>query len=141
MIVTKNLEKDELALDKLTNRFFDLFTNTDGVIPKVKDIKNIFIEEGIIINNTSGKPIVYGLQDFIKPREEILNNGTLTDFSEYELSHETKIFQNIAQRFCSYKKSGKLNGNYFEGVGSKVIQFIKVDSEWKMTSVTWSDLE
>jgi hypothetical protein len=137
----KNIEKDKLDIDNLTKQFFDLFTNINGRIPKVKDIKNIFIEEGIIISNTTGKPIVYGLQDFIEPREKMLSDGTLTDFSENEISYKTEVFENIAQRFCLYKKSGKLNGEPFESEGMKTIQFVKIDAQWKMASVAWSDKE
>ena len=141
MTSKNNVEKDKLDIDNLTERFFDLFTNINGKIPKVKDIKNIFIEEGIIISNSTGKPIVYALQDFIEPREKMLSDGTLTDFSENEISNKTKVFENIAQRFCHYKKSGKLNGESFESEGMKTIQFIKIGAEWKMTCVAWSDKE
>jgi len=134
-----NIEKDKLEIDKLTSRFFDLFTNKDNKIPNVKDIKTIFIKEGMIINNTNGKPLIYDLESFIKPREEMLSNGTLTDFSESEVSNETQIFGNVAQRFCHYEKSGKLNNEYFESEGKKTIQFIKINEEWKMTYVAWSD--
>lgn len=141
MITKTNVEKDQLDIDKLTARFFDLFTNKNGRTPNVKDIENIFIEEGLIISNTTAKPLIYGLQDFIEPREKILSDGTLTDFSESEVSHKTDIFGNIAQRFSLYEKSGKLNGQYFQSEGMKTIQFVKIDTEWKMASVAWSDKE
>ena len=71
----------------------------------------------------------------------MLNDGTLTDFSENEISHKTEVFRNIAQRFCLYEKSGKLYGKFFKSEGMKTIQYIKIDTEWKMTSVAWSDIE
>ena len=134
-------EKDRLEIDNLTSRFFSLFTNRGNKIPRVKGIKSIFIKEGLIISNTSGEPLIYNLDSFIKPRAEMLSNGTLTDFSERELSHKTEVFGNIAQRFCLYEKSGKLKGEYFKTEGMKTIQFIKLDQEWKMSSVAWSDKE
>lgn len=139
MTIKNNIEKDKIDIDKLTNQFFDIFTNIDGRVPKVKDIKNIFIKEGLIIKNTPKKHFVFGLQEFIEPRERMLSDGTLTDFSESEISHNTEIFENIAQRFSLYVKSGILNGEYFESKGMKTIQFIKINNEWKMTSVVWSD--
>ena len=128
-----------MAIDQLTTLFFDLFTNKNDRKPKVKDIKKIFINEGIIINNTTGQPLIYSLQDFITPREKMLIDGTLTDFAENEIVNKTDIFENIAQRFCTYQKSGKLNGKYFRAEGTKIIQFIKIDTEWKMASIVWSD--
>ncbi|WP_299444237.1 hypothetical protein [uncultured Aquimarina sp.] len=134
-------KKDKEQIDLLTKRFFDLFTNTDDKIPNVKALKSFFIKEGIIINNSFENPLIYNLDNFITPREEILTNGTLTDFREHEISEKTEIFRNIAQRFCHYKKSGKLNEKPFTSEGMKTIQFIKTANQWKISSVTWSDIE
>jgi len=134
-----NAIQDRLEIDALTARFFDLFTNKDGRVPNVKDIKSIFIPKGILISNTDETPVDYDLDGFIKPREEILTNGTLKNFCEKEISHSTEIFGNIAQRFSLYEKSGELNGERFETKGMKTIQFVKVKGEWKMSSVAWSD--
>lgn len=84
-------------------------------------------------------PEIYALETFIKPREVLLNSGELINFSEFEIKNETKIFGNIAQRFCSYKKMGELNGEYFKSFGMKTIQFIKTADGWKISSVAWDD--
>ncbi|WP_024769312.1 GNAT family N-acetyltransferase [Aquimarina macrocephali] len=131
--------KEENEISKLTTRFFSLFTNAGGKIPNVEDIENIFITNGIIISNTHGVPETYNINEFITPRKKMLSDGTLTDFSEREISHKTEIYRNVAQRFSFYEKSGKLNGSYFESRGMKTIQFIKVGLDWKMSSVAWSD--
>ena len=135
----KIVEQDKIAIDELTHRFFDLFTNISGKKPNVEDINNLFIKQGIIISNNTGEPIIYNLQEFIEPRKKMLSDGTLTDFKEHELSHKTEIFNHIAQRFCLYEKSGKLNGKPFKTKGMKSIQFIKIDNQWKMVSVVWCD--
>ena len=132
-------EKDRLEIDALTVRFFDSFTNKDGRVPNVKEIKSIFIPKGILISNTKDPAALYALDDFIRPREEMLTNGTLTNYCEREISHRTELFGNIAQRFSLYEKSGELNGEYFETKGMKTIQFIKVNGKWKMSSLAWSD--
>ena len=134
-----NAKKDRTEIDALTSRFFDLFTNKDGRVPNVKEIKSIFIPKGILISNTKDPAALYALDDFIRPREEMLTNGTLTNFCEREISHSTELFGNIAQRFSLYEKSGELNGEYFETKGMKTIQFVKVNGKWKMSSVAWCD--
>ncbi len=134
-----NADEDRLEIDSLTSHFFELFTNKDGRVPKLKDIKSIFIPAGILVSNTEDTPEINNLDGFIKPREEMLINGTLTNFCEKEISHSTEWFGNIAQRFSLYEKSGELNGEYFETKGMKTIQFIKVNKEWKMSSVAWSN--
>lgn len=135
------MEKDLLEIDRLTNQFFNVFDNTNNNIPRLDDLKRIFIKEGMIINNSNGEPLIYDLDSFIKPRREILSDGTLTDFREGEVSHKTSIYGNIAQRLSLYEKSGKLNGEFFKSEGMKTIQFIKVGDNWKMSSVVWSDKE
>lgn len=130
---------EELKIDQLTNRFFDLFTNSNNRIPKVDDLRTFFLPNGIIINNTGDEPTVYNLDNFIKPRLELLTNGTLINFFEKEVSHQTEIHENIARRICQYEKSGELNGKYFEGKGVKMMQFIKVNEVWMLSSVVWTD--
>ncbi|WP_438711214.1 GNAT family N-acetyltransferase [Aquimarina muelleri] len=134
-----NNKKELNEIDKLTTVFFDLFTNINGKIPDVKKIKDLFIANGMIISNTNGSPKIYNLKQFIIPREKMLKDGTLINFCENEISHKTEIFGNIAHRFSLYQKSGKLNGVDFESIGLKTIQFMKVNNEWKMSSVAWSD--
>lgn len=136
-----NSEEDLLEIDRLTERFFSVFDNTNNRTPDLDDLNNIFIEEGVIINNSSGEPLIYDLDNFIQPRVELLSDGTLTDFREGEISHKTSIFRNVAQRFCLYEKSGKLNGESFKSEGVKTIQLIKVDSKWKISSLAWCDEE
>ena len=134
-----NSERDRKVINRLTSDFFELFTNADGKTPNVGNLKNLFIANGVIINNTSGNPEIYDLEQFIAPREKMLTDGTLTNFCENEIHHTTEVFDTIAQRFCLYEKSGSLNGENFESKGIKTIQFIKVNEEWKIASVAWCD--
>lgn len=131
--------KDQQDIDTLTTQFFSLFTNKDGALPNVNAIKDIFIPEGIITNNAGENTVINDLDSFISPRKKILTDGTLTEFHEREVTQKTNIFGNIAQRFCLYEKSGKIDGKYFETKGMKTIQFVKVKNDWKMSSVAWSD--
>ena len=137
--MTSKTNNDKIEIDELTDSFFDLFTNTNNRISNLDRIKELFISEGIIINNTDGGSQIYNLDSFIKPRKEILTNGTLTNFREKEVSNRTEIFRNIAQRISSYEKSGELNSKYFERKGIKFIQFIKANGRWRISSVTWDD--
>ena len=134
-----NNKEDRNEIDRITAVFFDLFTNVNGGAPNLKIIKEVFISDGMIISTTNGNPEIYNLVEFTDSRREILTNGTLTDFCESEISHKTELFGCIAHRFSLYKKSGRLNGVLFESKGVKTIQFIKVNEEWKMSSVAWSD--
>lgn len=134
------MEEDQRKINRITDEFFSVFTNKAPRVQRVRHLETLCIERVLIINNTSGTPLIYSLQEFIKPREEMLTNGTLVDFSEHEISHKTDIFQNIAQRFSDYEKSGVLKGKPFASKGKKTLQFIRQKDEWKIASVVWSDL-
>jgi len=131
--------EDKSAIDELTRQFFTLFTNTNDTAPDLDRIYQLFIPEGMIIKNINSKTEVYDLQQFIAPRKKILTDGTLKEFSEEEVTEKTDIFGNIAQRFCSYKKSGILSGVKFEGKGMKTIQFVRTETGWKISSLAWDD--
>ncbi len=132
-------KEDRKEIDQLTTSFFNVFTTINGKIPDVKELRNMFVSDGIITNNTSANSIHYDLDSFIISRESILMDGTLINFKEGEISHKTEVYRNIAHRFSLYKKSGTLNGVHFKNIGMKTIQFIKSSEKWKISSVAWSD--
>ena len=133
------VQKDQIEIDEIANQFFDLFTNTDNRIPNLRDIHKIFLSDGLIINNSSEEPAIYDVESFMQPRVKILTDGTLANFKEQEVDHQTEICGNIAQRKCSYIKSGVMNGEHFEGEGMKLMQLIKVRDKWALSAVIWND--
>ena len=131
----------KVELDKLMRAFLGAFTNTGGSRPAVDVIREVFIPQGTIISNIGAKPVIYDLDAFIAPREKILTDGTLTEFSEWEVAERTEIFGSIAHRFSHYRKSGFLNGEWFEGSGHKTTQFVQTPAGWRMSSMAWDDVQ
>jgi RimJ/RimL family protein N-acetyltransferase len=126
-------------LDDLMATFLGAFANPGGTRPNVEAIEEVFIPDGMIISNVGATPVIYGLRQFVEPREKILTDGTLTEFREWETSETTEIYGSIAHRFSAYRKSGYLNGEWFEGRGMKTTQFVRTPSGWKMSSLAWDD--
>ncbi|OAR27641.1 DUF4440 domain-containing protein [Streptomyces sp. ERV7] len=120
--------------------FLGAFTNLGGTRPGVEVIRELFIPQGMIISNVAGKLVVYDLDTFIEPREKMLTDGTLTEFSEWEVAERTEIFGSIAHRFSEYRKSGCLKGERFEGSGRKTTQFVRTADGWRMSSMAWDDV-
>lgn len=127
-------------LDALMGVFLGAFTNTGAAAPDVDAVRRVFIPEGMIIKNVGGDPVVHDLDAFIEPRRRILTDGTLTEFSEWEVAERTEVFGSIAHRFSTYRKSGRLDGAWFEGEGRKTTQFVRTPSGWRMSSMAWDDL-
>ncbi|AXE81795.1 DUF4440 domain-containing protein [Streptomyces atratus] len=126
-------------LDQLMHSFLGAFTNTGGSRPNVNAVHEVFIPQGMIIKNVGGEPVIYNLDAFVEPREKILTDGTLTEFSEWEVAERTEIFGSIAHRFSEYRKSGFLDGEWFEGSGRKTTQFVRTPVGWRMSSMAWDD--
>lgn len=126
-------------LDRLMRVFMDAFTNTGGSRPNLDVIRDVFIPQGRIIANTGDEPVIYDLDGFIEPRRTMLTDGTLTEFSEWEVAEHTEISGSIAHRFSAYRKSGYHNGEWFEGSGRKTTQFLRTPAGWRMSSLAWDD--
>lgn len=130
---------DKRSIDRLVDSFFGLFSNRGGARPNLRAIFGLCIPRAIISKCVAPTPEVFTLEEFITPREALLCNGTLTDFQESETTERTIILGNIAQRVCTYAKSGVLNGAPFHSRGVKVFQFIKSSEGWRIAAVAWDD--
>ncbi|HEY8298791.1 MAG TPA: hypothetical protein VIG32_12310 [Candidatus Baltobacteraceae bacterium] len=130
---------DKTEIDRLSQRFYSLFTNRGGTTPNVAGIHELFIPEGVIVKTCGEIPAVYDLTGFIEPRERLLRDGELVDFEEEEIRERTSIMGYVAQRFSVYRKSGILRGEPFEGRGIKTMQFVRTHGSWKLSAVAWDD--
>ena len=130
---------DKQSIDNLTTTFFHIFTNADGRRPAWDAIHETCIPQVLIIKKTGLEQEVYNLQTFIEPRRKILSDGTLIEFSEWEISEDTRIVGHIAQRFSKYRKKGFLTGQAFEQSGNKIFQFVKTEDGWRIAAVVWED--
>lgn len=129
---------DHEAIDALTAAFFSAFDNRTGA-PALHLIEEVCIPQAVISKCVGDKPDVMSIVQFVAPRRVILTDGTLADFSEHETSHTTQVFGHIAQRWCTYEKSGTLKGVAFHATGTKTIQFIKTPAGWRISAVAWDD--
>jgi hypothetical protein len=130
---------DEQNIDKLMGLFYSIFSNANEKQPAWAIMNTVCIAEIIIIKKEMFKQSIYDLNSFVEPRKKILSDGTLTDFEEHEISGDTKVIGNIAQRSSRYQKSGYLNGKYFKEYGNKFFQLIKTAGGWKINAIIWED--
>ncbi|MBT2445501.1 GNAT family N-acetyltransferase [Streptomyces sp. ISL-36] len=129
----------QAELDRLMRVFVGAFTNVGDIRPDLGVIRDVFIPQGRIIANVGDEPVIYDLDAFIEPRQKMLTDGTLTEFSEWEVAERTEIVGSIAHRFSEYHKSGFHRGEWFEGAGHKTTQFVRTPSGWRMASLAWDD--
>ncbi|MEV8320223.1 nuclear transport factor 2 family protein [Streptomyces sp. NPDC059900] len=130
------MSKNEI--DALTAEFFGAFDNAGGKAADVGRIRRLMIPGGVIVM-TGPQYTVYTVDEFIEPRRRLLSEGRLTEFSEWETSERTEIEGDIASRFGEYRKSGTLDGEPFEGGGTKTIQFVRTPDGWRIAAFSWYD--
>lgn len=132
------LSSDEIQIGKLVGAFFGMFDNSSGE-PDFSLMDKICTSSVSIIKKSGTQTEMYGPESFIEPRRKILTDGTLQEFSEFEVGWETKIAGNIAHRYSKYRKKGWLKGNLYEGTGHKFFHLIKNEDGWKIAHVLWED--
>jgi len=130
---------DLQAIDQVIQAFMGVFRNRDGAKPQLALIHDLFLKDGLIIKNSGPVPEICNLDQFIRPRERILNDGTLTDFEEAEVQARTEVFGNIAQRVAIYRKSGILSGQPFQARGVKTTQLVRTAAGWRISALAWDD--
>ena len=125
-------------LDAVTAEFFGAFDNRGGRAADVGRVRRLVLPEGVIVK-TGPEFTVYTVEEFIEPRLRLLTEGRLVEFSEWETSERTDIAGDIASRFSTYRKSGVLDGEPFEGGGTKTVQFVRTPRGWRIAALAWYD--
>lgn len=128
----------KIEIDAVTAEFFAAFDNRGGKPADVARLRRLVLPGGVIVK-TGPDFTAYTLEEFIEPRERLLNDGRLVGFSEWETSERTEIEGDIASRFGEYRKSGTLDGAPFEGGGTKTIQFVRTPQGWRIAAFSWYD--
>ncbi|MEV4253758.1 GNAT family N-acetyltransferase [Spirillospora sp. NPDC049652] len=127
-------------LDDLMDAMLGAFDNTGGRTPDLETLRDLFLPQAVIVNNSGPEPDVYDLDGFIAPRRKLLTDGTLTGFSEWEVAERTDVIGSVAHRLSDYRKSGVRDGVPFEGSGRKTTQFVRTPHGWRIAALAWDDL-
>ncbi|WP_428331319.1 hypothetical protein [Mucilaginibacter sp.] len=127
------------AIDYVTEDFYESLSFQDGEMPDLETVRTLFYGDGLLINNSFGKPVKYTAELFAQTLETQVADGTLLQFMQRELYSKTEVFGKIAQRISVYEYS--LADHEIENLpkGINYIQFILVDDSWRITSMAWSD--
>ncbi|WP_330334206.1 nuclear transport factor 2 family protein [Streptomyces sp. NBC_00536] len=125
-------------IDVVTAEFFGAFDNRAGKTADLERLRRLVLPGGVIVM-TGPDFTVYSVDEFIEPRRRLLTGGRLVEFSEWETSERTDITGDIASRFGEYRKSGVLDGEPFEGGGTKTIQFVRTTEGWRIAAFSWYD--
>ena len=130
---------DQAAIDALVGRFFSVFDNRGRATPRLDDVVDCFTEKATIVRRSPGGADVCTILEFALPRIQLLTEGTLRDFHEWETSSTTRIFDGIATRVSRYAKSWRDDGRDCGGAGTKCFQLVDLAGRWRIASLAWVD--
>jgi hypothetical protein len=127
------------AIDYITEDFYESLSFQDAEQPDLENVRSLFYADGVLVNNSFGKPIIFSSETFAQAFESQIAEGTLEQFMQRELYSKTDVFGKVAQRISVYEYS--FADHEIENLprGINYIQYILVDDNWKITSMAWSD--
>src|SRR5258708_35557251 len=117
MKTNSDVSSIEAKIGLVATNFFNAVSFKEGDKPAYHALRQIFIESAPIIRNSSPIPEISTVDQFIAPRQRMVDSGELTSFKEAETAQITESFGNIAHRFSTYEKCGIREGKAFEGRG------------------------
>jgi hypothetical protein len=119
--------------------FFEAVSFNPGERPGYDAISGLFIEGGMLIKNSGELPEISTVEQFVAPRQALVDSGELSEFQEFEIAGISQIFGNVAHRYSTYGKHGVTNGVQFDGRGVITTQFIRTPVGWQISSMAWDD--
>jgi hypothetical protein len=119
--------------------FFAAVSFPAGGRPEYSAMRGLFSEGARLIKNSGAVPEISSVDEFTLPRQQQVDSGDLTSFTEVELAHVTEVFGTVGHRFSTYEKRGTIKGVPFETQGIISTQFIRTPSGWKISAMAWDD--
>ena len=130
---------DQAEIEGMVRVFLAAFTSGTDSPARLDKLRSMFLPRAVIIRTCGLEPMVYGVEEFIAPREALLSGGTLVGFSEWPLTGRIDLFGDIAHWFGTYAKEGVQDGEPFTGRGTKSVQFVRTSEGWRISAVAWDD--
>lgn len=124
-------------IDHLTERFYESVCFSAEHYPNIDQLQELFYGSGILINNNSEQPIEFTVQSYAHAMMAQIESGDAVYYVQQEISDNTEIFGNMAQRISVFEYSFvKDTPNWERGVS--FIQYICVNNEWRIISIIWT---
>ena len=134
-----NPQKNEIKEVTATiSTLFEAISFEKGNPPNMHNIKDLFVEEGLLINYNEEMPQIFQVGEFIDHFNGLYEQGVITGLQDREVYHKTKIYDRIAHRYSFYEARVTPDEEPF-AVGVNSIQLIKIGGQWKVSSMAWND--
>jgi hypothetical protein len=126
-------------IDDVIGRFFAAFDNRNGRVPGVESIESLFGPTSVVASHSGPAVTICTVEQFARPRIDLLSSGRLVNFSEWETEAENDVIGSLAVRRSRYSKSGQLDGRPYVGSGTKFFQLARIEGRWRIVALSWTD--
>ena len=75
------MNSDSTAIDRIVSTFYASFASPRHGFVDLTELRGLFHDGAGIVKVADGAPVVYSVESFIAPREELLNSGRLLPYS------------------------------------------------------------
>ncbi len=115
---------DIQEIDHLTEHFYQCISFNKERYPNFDKLKELFYGAGKLINHNFDHPVEYTADSFSQALMAQIEAGEAVYFAQQEISDNTEIFGNVAQRISVYEHSPLNNPLQEWKRGINYIQFI-----------------
>jgi hypothetical protein len=119
--------------------FLGAFASGPGVAQRMAGLRDLLDPRAVVVRAGPGGVAVWGVEEFVAPREALLASGALEDFREWPEAGRVDVHGDIAAWWGTYAKSGTLRGEDAGGRGTKGIHLVRRGGRWRITAVVWED--
>jgi hypothetical protein len=127
------------SINELIGQFFAAFDNRDARIPTIESFDSLFAPKAVVAAHSATAASICTVEEFARPRIDLLSSGRLVDFSEWETHAENDVIGSLAVRRSRYAKKGQLDGRPYAGTGTKFFQLALVEHMWRIVALSWAD--
>lgn len=137
------------SLDGIVNALYASVSFDKGRGPDWARFRGLFDPSAVMVrvrpgvcSETSDRALrtqhreVSSIDDYVARTTAAVESGTLTAFTERELTRRTEVFADLAQVFSTYERSADA-GELRRGINS--MQLVKYGDRWWVVSLAWTD--
>ena len=130
---------DTIEIDDLARDFYKAISFRNEQAPEQDPVDILFFGDGVIVNNSFLHPRGFTVESFVTSLESEIAEGNISQFIIHELKGKTEVFGKLAQRISVYEYNlgEETSGRLPRGVN--YMQFVRIEGNWRITSVAWCD--
>jgi len=133
------MQNELQAIDQVIAKVFEAICFEKGDRPNMLKLIPLFMTDGRLIDYNGDEPLILGVKDFVAHFENQFDQGLILELEDKEVSSKTEIFGKIAHRTSLYEARFKSSDPEPFAAGVNSIQMIKLNGNWKVSSMAWND--